>query len=405
MPTCFLFTKYLNDNGCVCLRLGDDGTVESPPEQRSFEAIRALQMNARTLIVETSEHASLFEVDLPLLAEKKARAAIPYALEDELAQTINSLHFAFDRQFYRRHHYLVTVIDREKIQWIMHRLQTHEIEFEAITLDWFALNAHEMCMTEDTLLINQPDFKGALPTELAEMYLKNSSFVKHSIKSEVRGDTDTTANEEASTIENETFYCFKDSKKLSLTLEYEQVNETSVCWTAKRLLKSPWINLCQGEMQLRNQTPHLKKGYQLLGALAIAWLITMISVDLIKVHILNKKIHAVDQEIALIYKSFFPEAKQVISPKFRISQLLGADDSSKSNLWYLLAKLSQAIENSKTTIEKLSYQNNSLSVTITSPNFAELEQLENQLQQMQLHVNQTQAATQDDRVIATLELT
>lgn len=379
MPTCFLFAKYLDDSGCLCLRVDDHGIVDAPPEQRDFDAIKVLQANARTIIIETTEQASILEGELPLIGEKKTRTAIPYALEDELAQSVNQVHFAFDRQFYANQRYLVVAMDKEKMKSLMDQLQRRNINFEAITLDWFALKNNEIALIEDALLVHRPDFKGALSRELAQMYFKKS--------------------------EKGVAYSFGHSETLPLPLEYEQVKEDAFSWIAKRLMEAPWINLCQGEMQQQDQSRHLKKGYQIAAVLAAVWLASMIGTGLIKNYSLNKRISAIDQEIALIYKNFFPEARQVISPKFRISQLLADNGASRASLWRLLAKLSQAMQSSTASIDRLTYQNNVLSITITSSNFAELEQLENQLQQMQLHVNQTQAATQEDKVVATLELT
>jgi general secretion pathway protein L len=45
-----------------------------------------------------------------------------------------------------------------------------------------------------------------------------------------------------------------------------------------------------------------------------------------------------------------------------------------------------------------------LSVTIDSADFANLEQLENELKSLHLKVKQTQASTHEQQVVATLEL-
>ena len=55
----------------------------------------------------------------------------------------------------------------------MQLLTQQNIEFTGITLDWFALEPLELCISESILLINMHDFKGALSGELADTYLKN----------------------------------------------------------------------------------------------------------------------------------------------------------------------------------------------------------------------------------------
>ncbi len=381
MTTCFLFSEYLHEEGCLSLTLKDDGAMDAPAQQRSFEDIKKLQENASTVVVAGTEQASILEVELPWLAEKKARAAIPFALEDELAQSVNSLHFAFDRQHYRNNRYLVVVFDKQDLQQLIEKLRTESIGFDLITVDWFALHENEMCLTEDKLLIHQKEYKGALSLELADIYLKKA--------------------------EQANAYYFNDSKPPLSLANFDKIDAQSFHWLAKRLQDTKPINLCQGEFQQAEQgTQFIKKGYQLLAILAGVWLLMVILTDLITVHFLNQEISEVDNKIEVIYKEFFPQAKQVISPKFRISQLLGDGDKTAGlQLWQLLNSVSKSMQDNSIRLEQLTYQNNRLSITLASDDFASLERFENRLKQQQLKVNRTQAATQDNKVLATLELT
>ncbi|MGL6028286.1 MAG: type II secretion system protein GspL, partial [Legionella sp.] len=160
-----------------------------------------------------------------------------------------------------------------------------------------------------------------------------------------------------------------------------------------------------GEMQHSMRADWLKKGYMLSASLTIIWLISIVLVNAINLHSLNKKNNALDQRIAVIYREFFPEAKQVISPRFRISQLLGDQTvNSQSRFWFLLTQLARVLKENNSTPEQIRYQNNLLAVTLISPDFASLERIEEQLKTRQLQVSQTQASTRDEQVFATLEL-
>jgi general secretion pathway protein L len=120
---------------------------------------------------------------------------------------------------------------------------------------------------------------------------------------------------------------------------------------------------------------------------------------------LNKQTQNVDEQIAVIYRQFFPGSKQVISPKFRIMQLLKSNDTEDQNhFWFLLNQFAKVTNNDQFTLEQIRYQNKSLSVTIISADFASLEKLENELKKLQLKVKQTQASTHEQHVVATLEM-
>jgi general secretion pathway protein L len=378
MDYLFLFTKFLDDTGCLCLKISPSGDLLVPPEQRNFDEIRALQKECSTYIVESTSSASMHELELPWIPDRKARVAIPYALEDKVAQPVEELHFAFDKVWYYDNHYLITVISKQRIRTLMNALQEQEIGYDVITLDWFALLPHQQCINGSDLLVNNEDYKGVLSGELALSYLE-----KHPL--------------------NPPLVFTNSELKVNATLPVSP--DSSYTWIAQKLSKTKPLNLCQGEMLPNSNSGGLKKGYLIASVLCGIWLLSLIIVNAISLHLINKKIDIIDKKIAVIYHEFFPEAKQVISPKFRISKLLGETNSNgQTRFWVLLNQFAKTISDSKITVEQLRFQNNTLSVTVVSADFASLEIFENNLRKLQIKVKQAQAATRDQHVIATLEL-
>lgn len=378
MDHCFLFSQHLDEEGCLCLKTSQDGTLVAPLASRNFAEIKALQKDCETIIIESTINASILDLELPWLSERKARIAIPYALEDKVAESVHELHFSFDKLRYQNNHYTVAVISKVRILYIKEILNNNLIKFDVLTLDWFALSSQQLCINESILLINNDDFKGALSGELALNYIKKHPF-------------------------NEPLF-FEDS---TITFEHSVPREeySSYIWIAQNLLKTRPMNLYQGDILQNNTSGWVKRGYQIAGALCLVWLLSLLLVNALSLHFLNKKTEKIDQQIAVIYREFFPEAKQIISPKFRISQLIGSNAAnSESRFWYLLNQFAKAMNDAKSTIEELRYQNKTLSVTLISADFASLEVIEKKLRNLQLNVKQTQASTRDQHVFATLEL-
>lgn len=378
MDTCFLFTKYLDDTGCLFLKLSEDNALVSPPAFQTFAQIKEAQQDSKTLIVEPCENTTLIELELPWLSEIKARVAIPYALEDKLAQPIEELHFAFDKLRYQNKHYLVTVISKARIEHLMQILNNHNIEFDCITTDWFALPSQELLITDSVLLINTAEFKGALTDELAKTYLHNHPEIPTLV--------------------------FEDSKLPSSLLKRQ---EHSTVWIAQSLLKSNPLNLCQGSMQHSNATDWIKKGYKVTAILGGVWLLSLLLVNAIALYVVNKKTETIDKQIEAIYLQFFPQAKQVVSPKFRITQLLANNNKggNQAQIWFVLNQFTKAMQGKNLKVEQLRFQNKTLFVTLVSPDFASLEQFQTLLTNLQLKVKQTQASTREQQVLATLEIT
>jgi general secretion pathway protein L len=378
MTTFFLFTDHLDEEQALCLSLDDQGKVSIPLAIRPLAEVRAIQMNARTIIVLPTEISSLHLINLPWLGERKAREAIPFALEEHLAQSVTTLHFAFDRDHYSGNHYLIAVIDKQVLTNLMTKLDALDLDFDEMTLDWFALLEQEACITNRALLVRDDAFKGALSAEFAAMYLKDKEK-----GTQVLRFTDSLPP-------------FKSKKFMSLDTSFHT-------WVAQRLFTSKHINLCQGEFQRDNRQKTSSYWYRMSGMVAAVLIVSMVLFKVLHVHVLNEQIAAVDKKIAVIYRQFFPQASQIISPRFRIAQLLKGGNGD-STLWLLLDKLTRAIGRDQTTIQQFRFPGRVLAVTLLSRNFAELEALQSRLQKEHVKVSQAQASSHEKEVMATLEL-
>ena len=396
MLTCFLFAKCFDRDAILSLCLDLDGRVDKPLKARSIEEVRALQVNARTVVVLPSQWCSLHLVELPWLPYRKALEAIPFALEEQLAQSVSHLHFAFDRVHYQNNTYLVAVIDKLLLQEWTSNLQLFGLSYEAITLDWFALLDGEGCEIEKTVLVSSDQFKGALSVDVWE----------HKVP------------DWANTV---TWYRgSSDSKTIKMPIE-TTIESPGYVWIAQRLLKNKPMNLCQGEFQHDTSQTQIRRWYQLSAIVAGIWLLSFLAIHGGMLLILSHKNKLLDQEMASAYRVFFPQATQVVSPKLRITQLLKQNQSGyNAVLWTLLGKLSAVLANAHpaipstntttqvadqlTVVQELQFQNPTLTILLACDSFAGLEKIEAGLQKARVNVKQLSAATEVDKVMAKLEL-
>lgn len=440
MITWFLFAHQWTGNQILSVCFDASDQIIEPCILRELETLQSLQTNARTVVVLPGEVSSLHHVALPWLSEHKARAAIPYALEDHLAQNVTSLHFAFDRKHYQNHQYLVAVIDKLYLSHLIEQLEAFGLQVDVVTLDWFALNAGEACVTESSLLVHQEAlnlnsavestasqnptessrnfyqflthrlgemfspkndknvsklrrvsdacndstaecrFKGALSFELANLYLQSSRDLKE-------------------------LFVFSDSSK---AIEYANptlIETSSYEWIAGRLLRANGINFCQGEMKRGGAAQSSDRWFIGSVVLGLGALFSFIVMNLIQLSAINHKIDAVDQAIATIYREFFPQAKQVISPRFRINRLIQTKQASdQAAIWQLFSRLGAAFEAGEQKIISLQFQNRTVRLTFNSNDFTTLERFQQRLEQQGLTVKQTKALSEQKKVLATLEL-
>jgi general secretion pathway protein L len=385
VATCFLFFDIADTNAAQienfwAVRLDDDGEVDLPLASYSVEEIQNMQLGHHTVVVLPASVASLHRLELPKLSSRKAREAIPYALEEELAAPVGELHVAFDSDTHLNNTYRVVVINRLRLRAWMHELEALEIVFDEITLDWFALLPGEVCATSTDLLVHQDSVIGALSPLLAASY--------------AHVHPDACAG-----------WMFDDSATSLKLLKLDAHEGSYRLFVAKRLLTERYINLCQGSFQHRTQDKQGLRWYGLCGVLLLAWFLSVLSFHAIALHRLHTKQEAIDVQIAQHYHKFFPEATQVISPRFRIERLLNQTGAtSQDTFWMLFDAFANVAESNPLDIETIRFHDEALWISVTATDFSVLEAFEQQLKKSNIRVKQAQARTRDNQVTATLEL-
>lgn len=379
MAICFIFTQDLDETQCCCLRIDQQGRVDAPLMKRSIEETRALQAQSKTIVVVPGEHGSVHRLELPWLGERKAREAIPYALEDKLAQAVSTLHFAFDKQHYQDNQYLIVAIDKLFLTNLIDKLDSLGLSFDKITLDWFALKHQEVAAIQDRLLVSTDSLQAVLTGDIVKNYLKQ---LEPSVTLHTFADTD---------------------KDIAALYRGEYGEQSGLLWIAGRLTTNSSIDLCQDNLRRDSRQQSAQYWYK-LSAILLGILLACFTVSkMVYLHSLNRRIQKVDDKIAVIYRQFFPHAAQVISPRFRISQLL-ENNAMQSDLWPLLEKFSEAMRTSNVKVQQYRFQNKVLTVTLRGGNFSVLEHLQSKLQQQQFKVTQLEASTQKKVIVATWEL-
>lgn len=391
MLTCFLFVQTDDLNAMLTARLDMQGQIEQPLQMRTIEEIRVLQENARTIIVFPTAWCGLYQVELPLLSDSKARVAIPFALEDNIAQAVAQVHFGFDKAYYRNGRYWVVVIDKHIMTEWMAKLSNLDLNYDQITIDWFALQPGEAVVGEETVLIHSEAFQGAVSLDIWDHF-------EHAWSKELQ------------------WQLFTESAAVQEGAAISDHSKSRYTWIAERLFKTKILNLCQGEFQHATSQTQVKHKYQLAGILAAAWLVSFIGIHVGLYMLITHQSQKADQEIAQSYRVFFPGAQQVISPKFRVEQLLKQNQlGHNATLWSLMESWSLALDaqaetlpkqSAKTslTVQTLQFQNQILTVVFRCDNFSALEKIEAFLQNRHVHVQQVSAATENEQVVAKLEL-
>lgn len=380
VDTCFVFMNSRESDTYPCLSLNPRGEIIAPLLARDASSLRDVQIKTKTIVVLSAQAFSLHYLELPKLSDKKARLAIPFALEENVAENVDESHFSFSRSHYSNGCYLVAVCSREYIQGIITKLDNDKVHFDSITLDWFALSEGEAAVLDAYLLVNDPPyFFGALSEALLSFYAKKQR--KPSV------------------------YSFTDSKPTLCPPHAEETGSSFYLWLAKRLMNQPFLAINQGSFWQTPESKRIKHWYVATLVFGIASLFCFFLSQGIMLYTLKKDLTQTDEQIARLYREFFPNAKQVISPRFRITQWLKSQKQDADEpFWRLLDQLSHVRNAKQIEILQARFQNQTLQIKLIASDFAGLETLEASLQQLAIHVKKSQASSKDGQVIATLEL-
>lgn len=380
MGVLVLFAASLEKEHCVCLGFrNNQEDSELPLLKRSFNDIFELSKTRDLFLILPQATCGLYRVELPWLSEKKARMTLPYALEEQLAQSLSSLHFSYSKQYYSKHHYLVLSYDADALKQLLDNLKKVHLEPSVCTSDWFALEAQSIALTPQNLMINTPEFQGTLPYHMVE-FLPELTYT--------------------------TVYRFLDSPPVATPFSANKIIEYDYHrWVGNKIIAAGGINLLQGDFALKQKHPWQGNLYSVIAGLAVLWLISIVSVDLWQLHRYRQENKALSARIEGIYRKIFPQATQVINPRFRIARALKDQESGKkTTLWALLAASLQAIDTQAITINTLRYQNDTLRLSLSAPSFEQLEQLQDTLQMKAIKVRQSNASSLENSVTANLEL-
>ena len=133
-----------------------------------------LSKSAETVVLIPSHIQRIFELELPKMSRSQMQKAVPFALEEQLAEDLTSLHFALGHK--QKSKQTVGVISKNIMEDILHGLATINIQPTAIIPDCLALPhkaEHWSIYQNAHSLVRQNQNMGyAIATELLEKLLQ-----------------------------------------------------------------------------------------------------------------------------------------------------------------------------------------------------------------------------------------
>lgn len=342
----------------------------------------AAQAHGRRLcVIVPGARISLFHVDIPTRNQQKVLQAVPFALEDRLAEDVELMHFALgarDEQGYR-----VAALKRTDITHWLEQLASADLEPDQLVPDMLALPVQNETLTaaldRGHILARFPDGSGfsaeeSLAPLLAERFLAQVRATMTCDKAVIHA-----ADPEAAASLMSAFGA------LELDVQTASLNDDSLLpLFAATLHQKPAINLLQGEFGRRKGMSEHWQRWRVAIVLLAVFCVAGIVQQGVAYFELRHQAAQLDAQVLEEFHKALPDVHRVVDPRAqmqqRLSQLSGGNDSNGPLA--MLMSLGTALQaNSTVQLTGFSYHSGTLQVQVQADQIQALDNLKNALQE------------------------
>lgn len=345
------------------------------------------------------------QVAIATTSYSKLKKAIPYLLEENLAHDIEELHFSFTKNDSAKS-YTVAVNEKKYLTEQLQRLRVANIIPSKVLPDFIALpwskDTWTIVITEQNILVRTGlntgyacdlnNFASLLIQqydEADESHKPNQINLINITKHDIMLPSDSIIPTDIFIIENNS-------------------EQTLVSLFAKGLATAPSkLNLLQGEFVTGYQWQRFNKIGLATTTLFAVWILTAFIGNIASYFYLSHRAKTLDSEITALYTHVFPDSTDVASPQLRFEEKLQQLETQQSDhgALVLLAKLGQVLQTHPgISILNTAYQNNQLTLSVTTNNFQSLQKFVSGLTAKNLRTQQENAKATTNGVSAELTI-
>ncbi len=339
-----------------------------------------LAANAQVIVSIPAEHVLLLDIVIPGRNRQRLHNAVPYAVEEQLIDDVDGLHFALSPQA-NNNQYTVAVIDREKfigMQKLLNNagLHPHVILPDVLSLaykeqNWVVLDSGERQFVRADryhgFVTNKDGIHNLLAVSLREAKQK-----PRLIEVRVPAGSDMDWPE---SIEDIPIVKKEYEQEVTVLLACDYDAQTS-------------INLLQSEFSRReNISRHFRPWYSAAALLAV-WLVWQGGLNVFQYYQLSAQNTALKKQVEEVYRKTFPGARRVVNASLQMKQKLkglrkktGKSTISMSEM--LVAATPILMESKGLKINKLRYQDGKLDLELELKDLQSLDKVKEKLAKRQ----------------------
>lgn len=343
---------------------------------------------ADVVVVVPGVDVVLTQVNVPKMSSARLQQAVPNLLEDQLAENTERLHFAFG----------TPVADQPLSVAVVNKTKMN---------DWIAflnekipgIQSSVMAFVPDILCLPWQEQQWSMLPSNGEMLVRTGygqgfSADKSNLALLVKGLSQSAEQKpELIQIYGEGFQ--DELHDLSLTLNQQPAPPSLIAFFAQHLKDAIPFNLLQHEYERDHKYQVTRKLLTSTALLVVVWVSILTVIDASKYLYLSRQSDGLKQQITTVYKSIFPDATSMVSPRRRIERLLSSLNAGKQTNEFvmLLSKVSPVVEKGKgIELKELDYTKKQLQLKVEASDFALLDKFVADLKSSGVNVEQSGAS-------------
>jgi general secretion pathway protein L len=362
------------------------GRIVAPQQKGSLLQAGSLGGTRRVCVLVPAGDVVLTDVDVPLRSGVKVQQLVPFALEEQLAEDIDSVHFAVGRRAAAGVRTPVAVVRRALMEQWLHELHDAGLKPEALYAESELVPANpgqSVALLDDDCAIVRPagGTPLTLPIEaLGEALLMSSPNADQMVATEHTGSGlvlyTGAAEWHQHSHQVEAIRDRFDGIKVQL------LTDGPLALLAQRLptASSNAINLLQGPYAPANSFASTWKEWRIAALLLVSLIALHAAGSAAELVALKRSERGVDAAIATTFRAAMPGERSTIDARRRMQRRLESLKGGGSGLLAALDALARARAGTQgTALRALNFRESGLDLTLTAPNVQALDQISQNL--------------------------
>lgn len=330
----------------------------------------------RLVLILPASSVVLHKVKIVAKSRSQIEAALPYALEEELASDVEQMHFAFrtlDRQSGEQ---LVAAVDRDFIQRLHALVTQHQYESvlllpQILAVPWQA-DSWSLLVQRDQALLRKDLSNGyamdvvAMPELLTteREVFKQQHGTGSAPEVNVYNFSGDREVEDGALLGG-------DSEALAVMARYFLDNTDDA-----------ELNLLQGQYQVVRPMRDLLRQWSMTAAIAVIAVVVYLMTIAVDNYLLARERDGLDASMQALYETIFneePAGDPADSMRKRLAALGSKSGDSSNFISVILASGKEFLADSQTTITRLRYTGDAMEVDLETSSIEQLEKLQQKL--------------------------